>query len=119
MNYEQTTGRSIQSDFETFHKDNPEVYELFKRYTRQIWNAQIKRGIPRDTVRTSSKLIINRIRWEVEIAGLSGGNSEENVINGIYDEFKINDAFTSRYARLFAEQHPEYAYIFNLRKLRS
>jgi hypothetical protein len=55
----------------------------------------------------SSKQIIGFLRWEVALQIDSK------------DDFKINDAFTSHYARLFAKDHPEYEDIFNFRELRA
>jgi len=61
-----------------------------------------KRGVKK----VSSKLIINRIRWEVYIE-TSG------------DPYRINDAFTSHYARLFVKEFPEHKGAFEFRRLRS
>lgn len=99
MNYKEATGTSIEESFKEFHKKNPAIYEYFKKYLREVVLAGKKK--------TSAKMILNRIRWEIYI----NTNTE--------DEYKINDAFTSRYARLFATEYPEYEYLFNFRKLRS
>ena len=92
--------------FEQFHRDNPRVYELFKQYTRAIVMVGRARGMKDKKIKTSAKLIINRIRWEVYMETLT-------------DDFKINDAFTSRYARLFITEHPEWGHLFELREIRS
>lgn len=106
MKYEQTTGVSIQMAFEQFHRDNPRVYEMFKEYTREIIRAGRRRGLKDEAIKTSAKLIINRIRWEVYMETLT-------------DDFKINDAFTSRYARLFAVDFPSWGHLFEFRNIRS
>jgi hypothetical protein len=99
MNYKDATGKSIDESFKEYHEKNPIIYEYFKEYLREVVKAGKKK--------TSAKMILNRIRWEIYIKT----NSEE--------EYKINDAFTSRYARLFADEHPDYEYLFNFRKLRT
>jgi len=120
MNYAQTTGRTIQQDFEAFDKKHPQVYDKFVDFARVIVKHQMEQGIQKKDIRTSSKLIINRIRWEIMTGNIKPGqDSEKNASNGIYDDFKINDAFTSRYARKFAEMNPDWAHIFPVRKLRS
>jgi hypothetical protein len=60
--------------------------------------------------------ILGWIRWEVFLGtqGLTTVDSEGNTRS-----FKINDAFTSRYARLFLDDHPEYETIFEIRRIRS
>ena len=97
--FAQTNGRTIEQAFEEFDRKNPHVYESFKKYLREIVNAGKRR--------TSAKLIINRIRWEQYIATDSD------------DEFTINDAFSSHYARKFIREHPAYNYLFEMRRLRS
>ena len=63
-----------------WHKQNPHVYELFKRFTFQA----IRRGHKR----CSAWLIINRIRWETTI--------ETSIV-----ATKISNDFIAYYARLF------------------
>lgn len=97
--YKITTGKSIDEAFVEFHAKNPQVYHYFKKFVNDV--------LARGKKITSSKLIINRIRWEIWIE--STGT----------EEFKINDAFTSRYARLYAKEYPKYEDIFKFRELRS
>ena len=99
MKYIETSGRTIEQDFKAYHDDNPIIYEYFKRYALEAVNSG--RG------KTSAKLIINRIRWEQYI--------KHNTLTA----YKINDAFTSRYGRLFAEDFPQYAGYLTFRKLRT
>ena len=96
------TGQTIDEAFAEFDRLNPHIYELFKKYLREWWKAN--RNNP--GAKTSSKLIINRIRWEVETTTTA-------------KDFKINDAFTSRYSRKFSNEHPEYANLFYYKDLRS
>lgn len=108
--FEAATGKSISEAFERFDRCNPNVYELFKRYTREVlkkkggWTKE--KGL-NPNFKTSAKLIINRIRWEMYFET----NSE--------DAFKINDAFSAYYARKFANDYPVFKDIFNYRDLRS
>lgn len=110
MKYAEQTGNTIQEDFEDFHKRNPRVYDMFKKYARMLFGEQSKWVKPEE-IKMSSKLILNRIRWEVATKNIKDDSTG--------DQYKINDAFTSRYARLFQEDFPDYAYLFETRKLRS
>ena len=50
---------TLTDKFNQYHRDNPQVYELFKRFTFMA----IKRGHNR----LSAWMIANRIRWETSI----------------------------------------------------
>ncbi len=99
--FSQATGVSIDQSFEQYHKDNPTIYELFIGYALS-WLATGAKKI-------SSKQIIGRIRWEIEVE--TKGDSART--------FKINDIYSSRYARKFIADYPEYSERFELRGLRS
>lgn len=99
MKYKDATGKTIIESFKQFHKDNPIVYELFKRYAMNLIHVGKKK--------LSSKLIINRIRWEVYL---------ETKTDELY---RINDAFTAHYARLFIEDFPQHEDKFEFRRLRA
>ncbi len=98
MTFQKLNGKSITIAFRKFHKQNPHVYKYFKRYTKQLIRSGKKV--------TSSKMILNRIRWEIYWENQKG-------------DYRINDAFTSRYARKFIREHPKHRHVFNLRELRS
>lgn len=100
MKFEQMTGKSIRKAFLAFHAKNPKVYELFMRYCEEALSKGKKK--------LSSKLIINRIRWEVFIS------TEDD-----HSVFRINDAYTAHYARQFMDDYPIYRGFFELRELRS
>lgn len=95
--YRQDKGKSIDGAFNEYHAKNPKVYSYFKHFVNQ--------AIANGKTKTSSKLIVNRIRWEV-------------IMDTSEEDFKINDAFTSRYSRLFIHEHPEHEKIFKFRHLR-
>jgi len=98
MNYEQLHNKSIRQGFEEFNRDNPHIYKEFEK--------QALKAIARGRTKLSAKLIINWIRWNEYLK-----TSDQN--------FKINDAFQSYYARYFITNHPQHKDIFNLRKLRN
>ena len=98
MNYKELNGHSIEEGFNKFNKENPHIYNAFEE--------QAFKAIERGRKKISSKLIINWIRWNETLR-----SSDKN--------FKINDAYQSRYARLFIQNHPKYENVFELRKLRS
>ena len=90
--------KTIAAQFNEFHLDNPHVYDLFVRFAREL-KAAGRRG--------SSKLIFERLRWEFAISTTSS------------DEFKLNNNFTSQYARLAMALEPDLAGFFATRRLRS
>jgi hypothetical protein len=108
MKYSELTGVSIQSSFEEFHRLNPQVWEKFV----ELAMSAVRRG----KTKISFKLIMNVIRWEHFM------QTEEPVSlfhPQLPAKFKINDAYGSRYARLFATSFPEHADKIEFRKLRS
>ena len=80
-----------------WHAENPQVYELFKRFTFE--------AIGRGHNRLSAWLIVNRIRWETTVETLGG-------------DFKISNNFIAYYARLFMEEHPEYRGFFRTKAMK-
>lgn len=98
MNYKTSTGLGIKESFELFNANNPEVYVAFE--------AQALAAVRMKKTKVSSKQILGFIRWNMFLA------VDQN------ETFKINDAYTSHYSRLFAENNPSYADIFNYRALR-
>ena len=91
--------RSIQARFEAFHHANPQVYELLVRFAR-------------DARRTGRQhygiaAIFERVRWHVYIETRSN------------DDFKLNNDFRSRYARLIMEKEPDLIDFFELRELKA
>ena len=90
--------KTVTEKFNQFDRANPKVYELFKE--------KVLEAVRRGKKKTSSKMIINLLRWEYYLET----DSE--------DEFKINDRYTSHYARKFARENPHYSEMFNFRRLR-
>lgn len=96
--FQSATGKSIDIAFAEFHKKNPLVWKTFE--------AECFKAIRYGRVKISAKQLIGHIRWYVSLQTTD-------------EKFKINDAFTSRYARMFAKKYPRYTYLFEYRDLRS
>ena len=110
MDFLKNTGVSIQRAFEDFHKNNPHVYKLFEKETKHAI-------IDKNKKKLSAKMIINAIRWNIFLE--TEDEVEFTDKEGKKTKFRINDAYTSRYARLFIQLNPQYPDIFNLKELRS
>jgi hypothetical protein len=90
--------RSIDERFRQFHEKNPQVLDRLVKLAREAISVGKKR--------IGAKTLVEVARWHfwLETDG---------------DEFKINNSFTSRYARLLVETHPEFEGLFETRELRS
>jgi hypothetical protein len=108
MNFQRATGKTIQQAFDEYHKNNPKVYERFKEYAIK----SIKNG----KSRISFKLILNVIRWSYF---METKDETQVLINGKWVTFRINDAYSSRYARLFIQEFPEHTEKIEMRELRT
>jgi hypothetical protein len=82
---------TLLDEFVAFHEANPEVYELFDSYCREA----IRSG----RTRLGAKMVIERMRWYTDIETSDG-------------EFKLRNAFTAFYARLWQTRHPEHPGFF-------
>lgn len=82
--------------FELFHQQNPEVWRLFVKFTKEL----IGRGFQHNSART----VLYRIRWDTDIA-----------TDGELSGFKINDHFSPFYARLFHRTFPKHDGFFHMR----
>lgn len=91
--------RSIQDRFEEFHLNNPRIYALIVRFSREALLAGRQHY--------GMKAIFERIRWHIFVETRSE------------DDFKLCNDFTSRYARLVMEQEPDLVDFFELRGLKS
>ena len=90
--------KDLVDKFIGFHKDNPDVFELFYEKTMKV----------KETGRSSYSawVIANLIRWEIDSTNTD-------------DEFKINNNFIGLYARLLMSRVPELKGFFNIRKTKS
>lgn len=92
--YEKMTGKTIGEAFAEFHAENPAVYQMFKKYFFELYTSGARK--------TSAKLITERVRWESMIK-----------TNG--EPYKINNNFTSYYARLFIKDFSSFKDCFETR----
>lgn len=76
-----------------YHKKNPAIYEMFKKFAFQAINS--KRPY------YSSEMIINRVRWETMIKAEKG--------------YKIANEMKAFYSRLFILENPTYKTFFKFR----
>jgi hypothetical protein len=81
--------------FRRFDRDNPDIWRLFLRFTFQLLQA--------GRARYSARTILHRIRWETMVR--EQGNAG----------FKINDHWSTWYARKFHAWFPHYAGFFEVR----
>lgn len=91
--------RTIQERFEDFHGRHPEVYAYLVALCFELQ----RRGFRHYGVRS----LWERARWHFQVEKDLG------------EEFKLNDHYHSRYARLIMSKHPELNGFFELRELRS
>ena len=87
----------IQRNFERFHKANPRVWMLWCRFANEMIYAGCRHG--------SAKLIAERIRWETSVVTTSN------------PPVKLNNNYTSRYARRWMLCNPDRAHFFRTRAL--
>jgi hypothetical protein len=92
--------KSIQRRFEQFDASHPEIYREFRTIALQL--LERKRG------HYGSKAILEVIRYH---RILSGKDAKE--------VFKINNNYSSRYARKLISEDARFERFFELRELRS
>lgn len=95
MEFNPTGVSDSEQRFRIFHEANPEVYELFKRFTFEAMN--------RGHQQLSAEMIINRIRWETKVVTTDA-------------DYKINNDYKPFYSRLFIVEHPQHKDFFRLRQ---
>ena len=83
--------------FEQYHQENPDVYELFKKYALQ---SAAKRP------HFSAYAVFHRMRWQQMIVE---GN----------DDYKLNNNYIPNYVRLFEEEYPDLKGFFETRRMKS
>lgn len=85
--------------FADFHRANPDVFRLFRRFAEQLRKTQ-DRG--------SAEQVWQRLRWEVRLW-------TDDQLAG---SFKLNNYYRSKYARLLVEVDPGFKGWFRFRKQR-
>jgi len=91
--------RTIQERFEEFHKNHPDVFERFKDLAFRLKHAGREHF--------GAKALMENVRFYF-------ATSSQGV-----EEFKINNSFISRYARLLVQLYPEFEGFFEMRELRA
>ncbi len=91
---------SIEERFATFHAANPPVYTELVALARQAH----RRGYRRIGI----ELLFGALRWRRMMATTADAYG-----------FKLNDHFTSRYARMIMAREPDLADLFATRTLRT
>jgi hypothetical protein len=85
-----------KQDFWEWHKANPYVWLYFEKFSLEAIN--------KGRTKISHWLIINRIRWEINI-----------VTTG--EDFKISNDYIAFYARLWNAKYPQYKSLFTIKKM--
>jgi hypothetical protein len=91
---------TIQERFERFHAANGWVYEALKKLVEQY--------VARGRKRIGIRMLWEVVRWNYHMATTDPAS-----------EWRTNDHYHSRYVRLLIERHPEWADLFELRRLRA
>lgn len=89
---------TIAERFAAFHEANPHVADLLEHYAAQ-WLAAGNKLV-------GVKALIERLRWE---AGTQTTATD----------YRLNNSFTSHYARLLIERRPEWVDSIETRQLRA
>lgn len=91
---------TIEEQFQAFHQTNPNVFFELIGLAEQLRRAGHMRG--------SMKMLFEVLRWERMIQ-----------TDDPSSEFKLNNNYTSHYARLIIDTHPRFEGFFELRSLRN
>lgn len=86
----------IDRAFAEFHRSNPHVYQRLAEMARQL--------VARGHKRIGIGMLFEVLRWQ-------------SAIETTGDEFRLNNNYRSRYARLLMDREPDLAGVFELREL--
>ncbi len=92
---------SIQTRFEAFNARHPDVYSQLVHLAYQAHVA--------GRTRIGMKMLFEVLRWEWTLVGLPDSN----------ELWKLNNNYSSRYARLIMANHPLLDGLFELRELKT
>lgn len=90
--------RSINQDFQRFHAANPQVYDKLVELAETAQHTGHRIGI---------KMLWEVMRWDLTVKTQPG------------PDFKLNNNYTSRYARMIQLRRPDLAAMFETRVLRA
>ena len=85
-----------EARFLDFHKNNPQVYDLWCFFTTEVLNT--------GRTKIGSRVIAERIRWETNL------NYEGR-------EIKFNDHYIPYYARLWMKDNPKHNNLFRTKSI--
>ena len=88
-------GATLEEQFAAFHSANPHVYQALRRLAVQM----VRRGHRRIGI----KMLFEVLRWQYAMQTIDDS------------DFKLNNSYTSFYARLLMEREPELAGYFETR----
>lgn len=91
-------GETIAQRFDRYHSANPWIFEALERLALDLHSRGRRIGV---------KALVEVVRWQYARTTASE------------DAFRVNNSFTSRYARLLIERHPELADAIECRELRA
>ena len=94
-------GDSIQERFERFHEQHPEVYDYLVKTARELHS--------RGRTHFGIRALWERARWYFTF--------EYNPCKA--EDYKFNDHFHSRYARLIMQREPDLKGLFEQRRIRT
>lgn len=110
-----TREQEMREQCEAFHKKHPEVWRLFVRFTQELIAAGHRHY--------SAKGIFERIRWEQDVVGSRPFKTESGKISfaegSVRRPFKLNNNYSSFYARRFMKMYPDHDGVFRTRKRKS
>lgn len=89
---------TVQTRFEEYHERNPEVFELFVQFTREVMRSGYEHY--------GAWATFQRIRWHIDM--------ETHQRDG----FKISNDYISRYVRMLETVFPEYSGFYKTRPLK-
>lgn len=87
----------IEDKFRELHKGKPEIYEAFKKVIFQLMNRGYKHY--------SADGVFHIVRFTTSAK--------------MEDAFKINNNYVSLYARMFADDFPQYSTFFKFKPLKA
>lgn len=93
-------GTTIDERFTSFHEQNGWVYRALEAMTADLITAGQRR--------VGMKMLVEVLRWRYFRQTFDPSSP-----------FRLNNDYTSRYARLLLADHPEWAGVFETRELRS
>lgn len=94
---ERVVGLTLDERFDAFHATNPHVADAIETLAAQWLSRHAKVGI---------KAVMERLRWE---SGLSTHG----------EVWRLNNSYTSRYARMMLDRRPDWAGRIEVRALAS